>query len=100
MKCVTTVFITIQFNSCLIEYFNPSKGLRQGVPLSPLIFNLCMAQLSLLIFDDLSKEKWVGVLYQSTNLQIFNISFADDIVHFELANLKNVKAMLRTVDQF
>lgn len=100
MKCITSVSIAIHFNSCQTEYFKPSRGLCQGDPLSSLIFNLCMAQLSLLISYAASKRKWDDVFYQSTNLRISNMSFADDIVIFGLANLKNVKGMLRMANLF
>lgn len=82
MICITTVSIAIRFNGCLTDYFKPSKGLRQGDPLSPLIFNLCMAQLSLLISDVVSKGKWVNAFYQSTKLHISNMLFVDGIVFF------------------
>lgn len=63
MKCITSVSIAIRLNGYLTEYLQPSRGLRQGGPLSPLIFNLCMTQLSMLIFEAVFRNLWHDVFY-------------------------------------
>ena len=49
MSCVTTARISILFNGGALEPFTPSRGLRQGDPLSPYLFILCMEYLGHLI---------------------------------------------------
>jgi hypothetical protein len=47
MACVTTVQYSVCFNNVPLEPFNPTRGLRQGDPISSYLF--------LFVADDLSK---------------------------------------------
>ena len=48
-ECVSTARISILVNGSPTKEFNPQKGLRQGDPLSPFLFNLVVEALNILL---------------------------------------------------
>ena len=46
MACVTSVTYKVRYNDQEIEGFIPTRGLRQGEPLSPYLFFMCAEGLS------------------------------------------------------
>ena len=49
MSCITTSKVSILFNGGALEAFAPSRRIRQGDPISPYLFILCMEYLGHLI---------------------------------------------------
>lgn len=58
MECVTTVRYSIAHGGEVFGDIIPSRGIRQGDPLSPYLFILCAEGLSALI-RKYEKEKWL-----------------------------------------
>jgi len=56
MKCVTTVSFSILINGQAIDAFIPQRGLRQGDPLYPYLFILCVE----VLYDLLTKGQKEG----------------------------------------
>lgn len=58
MKCVCSVSYSVLLNGTPLPVFTPERGLRQGDPLSPYLFVMCVEVLSFL----LNKAQQEGVL--------------------------------------
>ena len=61
MKCVTLVNYAIKVNGCPMGSISPSRGIRQGDPLSPYLFLLCAEGLSSLIKASVANSVLKGI---------------------------------------
>ncbi|CAN0918247.1 LINE-1 retrotransposable element ORF2 protein [Linum grandiflorum] len=92
-SCVTTVTYSINFNGRRCGYFKPSRGLRQGDPLSPLLFAICSEGLSRLLFSAVVSGTLKGIKIGRNAPQISHLFFADDSFRFLEIN----QAAIRTL---
>ncbi|PKI73877.1 hypothetical protein CRG98_005747 [Punica granatum] len=60
MKCVSSSKMNVLFNGGKLSQFFPSRDIRQGDPLSPILFTLAMEILSLLIEQEVDRGTWKG----------------------------------------
>ncbi|KAL0559838.1 hypothetical protein IC582_000218 [Cucumis melo] len=80
-SCISSVQYSILINGRPRGRIKPSRGIRQGDPLSPFIFVLAMDYLSRLLNNLADKRKINGVNF-SPSLNLTHILFADDILIF------------------
>ena len=100
MSCVTSVNTSILFNRGCLEEFRPSRGIRQGDPLSPYLFILCMDYLGHLIAEKCEAKCWTPVKGARGGPAFSRLFFADDIVLFAKADLINYSTIQDVLDQF
>lgn len=84
-------------NGGRLENFTPSRGLRQGDPLSPYLFILGQEVLSRLLDRELRTKNISGIKASSHGPAITHVIYADDIILFSKATSKdahNINAML------
>jgi len=79
MSCVDSTSFTILINGEATDFFKSSRGLRQGFPLSPLLFILVMEGLILLLKESQREGKLSGINVSRT-IKILHILFVDDII--------------------
>ena len=81
MSCVTTVFFSILINGAASPFFHAERGLRQGCPLSPLLFLLVAEGLSHLLLEAHRGGNLNGIDI-SQHQQITHLLFVDDVLIF------------------
>ena len=86
MACLETSLILVMWNGQISKPFNPSRGVRQGDPLSPYLFILCLNHLSLLLDSALHTKSLQPIKVNRRDLSFNHIFFADDIFLFAHAN--------------
>ena len=79
MGCITSANFAVLINGTPSKFFTTSRGIRQGCPLSPLLFSLVIEGLSLLIADARDNGLIKGIKISSTFV-LTHLLFVDDVI--------------------
>ena len=100
-KCISTISYSVLVNGEPINFFKPTRGIRQGDPLSPYLFLLCSEGLTQLINNAVHAEKIRGYsLCRNGPNKISQLFFADDSLLFCRAQLGDVKTIQEILDKY
>lgn len=80
-ECLSTASFSISINGALGGFFNSTRGIRQGDPLSPYLFILAMEGLSRLLAARYDMGD-IGYQPRTENVKISHLIFADDVMVF------------------
>ena len=82
MNCVSTGEMRLIWNGSLTEKFTPSRGIRQGDPLSTYLFVLCIERLAHCIEKAVEVKAWNPIKLEKNGTPISHLFFADELVLF------------------
>ncbi|KAL5815472.1 hypothetical protein ACOSQ4_026113 [Xanthoceras sorbifolium] len=100
MSCITNVSYKIIINGKVTDSFALGCGLKQGNPLSPYIFVLCMEKLSHMILKRLKEKKWKPIKVSRGRPSISHLSFADNLILFGKTSNTQVESMKECMGEF
>lgn len=84
MRCVSSVSFSVLFNGGILDAFRPTRGLRQGDPISPYLFLLAAEGLSCILKAQGDGVRGVSVAPKAPLVN--HLLFADDSLLFFEAN--------------
>ncbi|CAA7059442.1 unnamed protein product [Microthlaspi erraticum] len=100
MQCVSGPSMRLLWNGEKTEPFKPLRGLRQGDPLSPYLFVLCMERLCHLIEREVENKKWKPISLSRGGPKLSHICFADDLILFAEASVAQIRVVRSVLERF
>ncbi|KAL0001694.1 hypothetical protein SO802_015475 [Lithocarpus litseifolius] len=88
MECVSSVQFSILVNGCPTKSFKPSRGLRQGDPISPYLFLFCANILSLALSKEEEMGKIKGLYFKLRGRRVADFQDVIDRVQKKLQGWK------------
>jgi hypothetical protein len=89
--------VGVRINECESHYFLTEKGLRQGDPLSPLLFNFVGDVFTRMLVKAAQQNLISGLLRDFRPGGVFILQYADDTLLFlknDIEKAKNLKWLL------
>ncbi|XP_020967701.1 uncharacterized protein LOC107616438 [Arachis ipaensis] len=99
-ECVSTATMSVLVNGSPSKPFNMERGLRQGDPLSPLLFVLVVDVLHRMLGKAVKNGRIAPLLVGGDCIELSHLQFADDTILFcppETETIVNYKRLLRAV---
>ena len=100
MSCVSTLSFLVCINGKAYDNIIPTRGLRQGDPLSPYLFLLCAKRFTALLTRAKEEGRLHGVSLCRRAPRITHLLFADDSLLFCQANQEEVQCITDTVQLY
>lgn len=100
MHYIETTRMYVLWEGMNLDWFKPDRGIRQGDPISPYIFVLCIERLSHMITEVVNRGDWKGIRVSNEGPDISHLFFVDDMVLFAKATNDQIKMILECLDNF
>lgn len=100
MQCVSGPSMSVLWNGEKTDSFKPLRGLRQGDPLSPYLFVLCLERLCHLIDRSIANKDWKPISISRGGPKLSHICFADDLILFAEASITQIRVIRGVLEEF
>lgn len=99
-ECISTSSFSFLLNGSPFGMFSPSRGIRQGDPLSPFLFAIYMETLSRFLFLEELHQNFRGIKIARTSPTISHLLYADDLVVYCRATSDDVNCIKFVLNKF
>ncbi|CAN0843862.1 Putative ribonuclease H protein At1g65750 [Linum grandiflorum] len=100
MACITTPSFQVLVNGGCSATILPQRGLRQGFPLSPYLFTLCIQRLSNLIQFQVDRGAWKPIALARGSTKLSHTFFVDDLILFGEVSIAQAQIISECSDTF
>ncbi|KAH9770621.1 reverse transcriptase domain-containing protein [Citrus sinensis] len=100
ISCITTVQMNVLWEEELTDDISLSRGVRQGDPLSPYIFVLCIERLSHGIYESIHQNRWRPIRLSRSGPPLSHLFFADDLLLLAEASNDQAQFITEVLDSF
>lgn len=100
MQCISTSRMRVLWNGEALEEFYPSRGIRQGDPIFPYLFVLCIEKLFQLISFNMDNGQWKPIRLARGGPLISHLAFADDVLLFAKVSEGQILLIKHVLDLF
>lgn len=98
--CMSTATFRINWQGRTSQQFTSSRGLRQGDPMSLLLFVVALERLSDCIQDTVNDGTWIPLKFGRGGPSILHLLFTDDILLVLEASMANAHKILSVLEAF
>ena len=91
--CLKSASISILVNGSPTPQFSLQRGLRQGDPLAPLLFNIVAEALAGLMREAINRNIYTAFAVGKNSSPVSFLQYADDTIFFGEATIQNIKAI-------
>lgn len=100
MACITSIKIGVLWNGEVTDEFLPSREIREGDPLSPYLFVLCIERLSHAIYNVVTAGKWKPIRLARNSIHLSHRFFTDDLLLLAEASIKQARIFSAVLDAY
>ena len=100
METIHTASYSVLINGEPQGFVKPTRGIKQGDPLSPYLFLLCAEGLSAMLLRVEEQKKIQGILSCRGGVRVSHLLFADDCLLFCQAKIEECQNLLHLLHSY
>ncbi|CAA0811789.1 Uncharacterized mitochondrial protein AtMg01250, partial [Striga hermonthica] len=100
MVCISSCSYSFKVNGLISGYVLPSRGIRQGDPLSPYLFIIMAELLSALVSASVASGDFIGLKLSRNGPALSHLLFADDSLFFCKASVDQTALLLNLLEKY